>query len=102
MIRHNLQVLYGRKVPLKMFSGSKQLFDVITKSSSTTEMHLVIDVAAVREAYHLFEISKVILVRRIKNMPHTSTKASANKDLRDFHRNTSGRYIEFPMSFTGY
>lgn len=48
-----------------MFTGSKQLFDVITKSSSTTEMHLMIDVAAVREAYHLFEISKVILVGHI-------------------------------------
>ena len=84
MIRHDLQVLFHRNIPLKMFTDSKQLFDVITKSSSTTERRLMIDVAAVREAYHSFEISEVGLVRGSTNMADAFTNPSANKALKDF------------------
>lgn len=61
-IRHDLQVLFGRKIPLKMFCDSKQLFDVITKGSSPTKRRLMIAVAAVWEAYNSFQIPEVGLV----------------------------------------
>lgn len=83
MLRHDLQVIYKKAIPLQMFTDSLQMFDVITKASSTTERRLMIDIAATRESYNRQEISNVGLVSGEDNMADALTKTNPNHALRD-------------------
>ena len=67
IIKHDLERIYDQHLPLVMLKDSKQMFDVITRASHTTEKRLMIDVAAAREAYKRYEISNVGLVRSEHN-----------------------------------
>ena len=49
-IKHTMERIYGRRIPITMLTYSKQRFDVITKASQTTEKRLLIDIAAAKEA----------------------------------------------------
>lgn len=62
-IKHELQRILLKEVPLRMLTDLKQLFYVITKASSTKEKGLMIDIASMREAYHSFEINEFGLVK---------------------------------------
>ena len=57
-----------------MLTDSKSLFEVITKSSTTTERRLMIDIKAVREAYGSTLISDVGFVRSHNNPADAFTK----------------------------
>lgn len=74
IIKHDLERIYRQRLPLVMLTDSKQMFDVITRASHTTEKRLMIDVAAAREAYNRHEISNVGLVRSEHNVPDGLTK----------------------------
>jgi hypothetical protein len=50
LIRHDLENLLGKTIPLIMLTDSKALFDILTRNKSSTERRLMVDVAAVREA----------------------------------------------------
>jgi len=50
-----------------MWTDSKQMFDVFTRASHTTEKRLMIDVRAAREAYKRYEISNIGFVRSEHN-----------------------------------
>lgn len=50
IIKHDLEVIYGQRIPITLMTDSKQIFDVITKATHTTEKRLMIDIAARREA----------------------------------------------------
>ena len=52
ILRHDLQRMLGRGIPLLMLTDSKAPFDVITGSKYTTEKILIVDLAAIREAYN--------------------------------------------------
>ena len=82
-INRTLERIYGQRVPIKMLTDLKQMFDVITKASQTTEKRLLIDIAATREAYNLHEISNVGLVLLGENIADGLIKiasfASLNK-----------------------
>ena len=67
MIRHDLENIYCKKIPLYVLTDSKQVFDTITKASKTMERRLLIDIAAARQAYNREEISNLGLVAS-KNM----------------------------------
>jgi len=73
--------MIGQKVPLKMYTDSKSLFDIITKCSHTTEKRLMIDVAAVREGYERFEISDIGFIRSEHNIAVGLTKLNGSKAL---------------------
>ena len=73
-VRHDLTTIYNRRIPISMFTDSKQLFDVITKATYPTERRLMIDVAAARECYTRFEISNIALVRGDDNPADALTK----------------------------
>jgi hypothetical protein len=68
--------MLGRKVPLSLLTDSKSLFDIITKSSSTLEKRLMIDVAAARESYANEELSDIGLIRGEHNPADAFTKDS--------------------------
>ena len=63
-----------QNVPITMLSDSKSLFDVITKSTCTSEKRLMIDISAVREAYGKQEISDVGFVTTKNNPADAFTK----------------------------
>jgi len=74
IIKHDLERIYDQLLPLVMLTDSKQMFDVIIRASHTTEKRLMIDAAAVREAYKRYEISNVGLVRSEHNPADGLTK----------------------------
>lgn len=76
MLHHNLETLYGRRIPIQMCKDSLQLFDVVTKASGTSERRLMADVIA---AYNTFEISEVGLVKGTDNIAYAFTKEGAHK-----------------------
>lgn len=74
MLRHDLQTIYRKKIPLHILTDSLQMFDVITKASSTTERRLMIYIEAARESYNREEISNVGLVLSENNIADSLTK----------------------------
>lgn len=58
----DLDELYNCRIPLNIFTDARQLFDVISRASHTTEKRLMIDVATAREAYNREDLSNVGLV----------------------------------------
>jgi hypothetical protein len=52
MLKHDIERMIDRNVPIHAFTDSLSLFDVITRSTSTSEKRLMIDITAAKEAYH--------------------------------------------------
>lgn len=71
---YDLEQLYGRRIPLSLFTDSKQLFDVVTKASHPTEKRLMVDVAAARQTYNRYDISNVGLIASDDNLADPLTK----------------------------
>lgn len=63
VIHHDLQEIYKKRTPMTILNDSKQLFDAITKCSTTEERRLLIEIAVAREAYEHAVIDHVGLVR---------------------------------------
>jgi len=74
ILKHDLERIYLQHLPLVMLTDSKQMFDVITRTSHTTEKRLMIDVAAARETYNRNEMSNVGLVKSEQNVADGLTK----------------------------
>lgn len=69
------QMVLRRRIPSKMLTGSRSLFDVITKNTSTTVRRLMIDISAACEAYGRLDISSSGIVRSAYNAVEAFTKA---------------------------
>ena len=80
-IRHQLQQVTGMRVPLHLMTDSKFLFDVLSKSSRTSESRLMIDVASAREAYQAKEIDNIGFVRSDANLADGLTKSNKQSSL---------------------
>jgi hypothetical protein len=76
------QIIRG-SVPITMLTDSKSLFDIITKSSTTSEKRLQIDVAAARNAYHEGELSEIGLIASEQNLADPLTKPKSTAPLAD-------------------
>ncbi len=74
MLKHDLESLLRRNVPIQMFTDCKSLFDVIVKASRTAERRLIIDIAACREAYERHEIADIGFLRSGFNLADCMTK----------------------------
>ena len=73
-LRHDLQNILQRKIPLLLYTDSDSLFKVIVKNSTTTERRLMIDLQATREAYGNHEISDIGWVKSDDNPADALTK----------------------------
>lgn len=51
-LKNDMERIMRQNITVSMPTDAKSLFDVISKSSTTSERCLMIDIAAVREAYH--------------------------------------------------
>lgn len=72
----------GLHVPVKLYTDSKSLFDVISKGSRTSEKRLMLDIAAARQGFNNFEISNIGFVRTADNIADGLTKAMNQMALR--------------------
>jgi hypothetical protein len=77
-LKHDLQTILKRSVDILMYIDSLSLFDVITKSSTTAEKRLMIDLVVVREAYDRMEIAQLAFLRTNWNLAYALTKVSRN------------------------
>ena len=75
VMKHDLEQILDKRIPLQMFTDSKSLFDVIVKNSTTAERRLMIDIKDVRESYEQLKISNVGFVRSEDNPADALTKA---------------------------
>lgn len=55
-IRHDVEKMTGKRIPLSVYTDSLSLFDVITKATLTAERRLMIDVAKIRPCGALDEV----------------------------------------------
>ena len=81
ILRHDLQRMLGKGVPLLMLTDAKALFDVIIGSKYTPEKRLMVDLAAIREAYNERTISNIGLIRSEHNPADGLTKIGPNAAL---------------------
>jgi hypothetical protein len=77
-LKHDLLTILKRSVDILMYTDSLSLFDAITKSSSTVEKRLMIDLVMVREAYDRMEIAQLAFLRINWNPTDALTKVSRN------------------------
>ena len=78
----DIEKILDQKIGIKMFTDSKSLLDIITRSSYTTEKRLMIDKKAVRKAYDLFEISDDGFIRSHNSPADILTKIGESTLLR--------------------
>ena len=60
MLKYNLELLLLKKIPIQLFMDSKSLFGVLISASATSELHLMIDIYAKREANEKHEIADIV------------------------------------------
>ena len=80
-IKNTMERIYRRKIPIKMLTNSKQMFNMVKKASQTTEKRLLINKAAARECYNSHEISNVRLVLSGDNVADGLTKIGSFSSL---------------------
>ena len=61
LIKHDLQTILHKKIPILMLTDSKILFYVLTRSLYTSEKRLMIDIAAARQAYTDGQLDNIAL-----------------------------------------
>jgi hypothetical protein len=88
-IRHDMQDITRRSIPIVILTDSLSLFDVLTKSSTTSEKRLMIDLAVTREAYKKREIETIGFVRTENNPADAFTKITRCKILEEILHTTS-------------
>jgi hypothetical protein len=75
-LKPDLQTILKRSVDILMYTDSLSLFDVMSKSSTTAEKRLMIDLVVVREAYDSMEIEQFAFLRTNWNPADALTKVS--------------------------
>lgn len=74
LLEHELPLILGTKIPIHMLTDSKLLFDLVTKTSHTTEKRLMIDIACIRDAFRLGYIDNVPHIHSEHNIVDSFTK----------------------------
>jgi hypothetical protein len=80
-LRHDMNLLVGRHVPLLLLTDSAGLFNSITRGKRTTEGRLMLDLYAAREAYKNRELDNIALIRSEHNVADAMKKVSGNEAL---------------------
>lgn len=66
-LKHDIQRMMGKRVPITVFPDSLSLFAVITKAKTTLEKRLVIDIECLRKAYKFHDLEKLGFIRSEHN-----------------------------------
>ncbi len=89
-----LKKMIWKHVPLRILTDIKCLFDVISKSSRTSENRIMIVIATEHEGYNNYSISDIGFVRTTKNLADSLTKTMNQAALQDLLK--SSRLIVEP------
>lgn len=82
-LKHDMQRIMRKRVPITIFTDSLSLFDVTSKATTTLEKRLMIDIESVREAYVNRELEKLGFIRTQHNPAIAFTKIVNCKALDD-------------------
>ena len=74
LIKHEVQRLLGRDIPVTMLTDCQLLFDALTRSRYTTERRIIVDIASAREAYSNGLIFNIGLILSEHNPADSLTK----------------------------
>lgn len=88
-MRQTLSALYGRPIPLVIYTDSKSLYDGIVGAKATAEKRLLIDFTLLRQSYELREIAEVVWVPSSDNPADALTKASPSTALATLMRSNN-------------
>ena len=83
-LRHDLKRLLQKEIKLTLLTDSMSLFKIIINSTVTTEKRLMIDIAAVREAYERSDIDYVGWIPSTSNIANGLTKLGICSVLSEF------------------
>lgn len=64
-IKCDIQILISRHIELSLMNDSLSLFDVLTKSTTTTEKTLMIDSQTIKDSYQKLELNNVAFLQSI-------------------------------------
>lgn len=77
-----LKLLTGNDIPVQLLTDSKSLFDVISKGSRTSEMRMMLYIAAAHEGFKERVISDIGFVKSSQNIADGLTKSMQPAALR--------------------
>jgi hypothetical protein len=83
MLKHDIERMLDRTIPIQVFTDSLSLFDVITRSTTTVEKRLMIDIAAAKEAYKEGTLDTIGFIRTRFNPADAFTKIGRCQALED-------------------
>lgn len=69
-----LSRVLSKRISVQLVTGSKSLFDVISKGSKTSEKRTMLDIAATKEVFHDLVILDIGFIRSNKKIPDGLTK----------------------------
>lgn len=75
--------IFQRNISVRMYTDSKQVFDVITRGKRPAKKRLAIDVMSAREAYRGFGIDRVGIIRGEHSPADALSKIKHNSVLRE-------------------
>lgn len=83
MIRHDLEDMFKKRIPITVLTDSDSLFRIIIKDSVTTEKLLMIDMKAARGDYHKQDFRAVRWIFSTQNLANGLTKFDKRRPLVD-------------------
>jgi hypothetical protein len=83
MLRHDIERMISQDVPIHAYTDSLSLFDVISRSTTTSEKRLMIDITAAKEAYREGTIDTIGFIRTNFNPADAFTKIVRCHSLED-------------------
>ena len=84
VLKNTIDNIMGTKVPLTICIDSFSLYECLVKLGTTKEKRLMIDIAAVRQAYERREIAEIVWIKGASNPADAMTKSvGCNQTLRD-------------------
>jgi Reverse transcriptase (RNA-dependent DNA polymerase) len=83
MLKHDIERMLDRTIPIQVFADSLSLFDVITRSTTTVGKRLMMDIAAAKEAYKKGTLDTNGFIRARFNPADAFTKIGRCQALED-------------------
>jgi hypothetical protein len=81
VIKHDLERMLGRNVPVLMLIDAESLFNTLTRERYTVEKRLLVDIAAAMEAYRDGDIANIGLIASAHNPADGLTMVGPNMAL---------------------
>ena len=75
-------MMLSKKVPVKLLTDSKSLFEVVSKDSRTSEKRMMLDIAAAREGFKIKTISDITFIQSSQNIADGLTESMTQAILR--------------------